>query len=182
MYDGPGKCRKQCPKCKKYIHAKSGFCRNCNHEFVVGSLAKFNKQQSNIIETYEEGGRGKKECPDCKKFVGARISQCICGFDFLAAPKKDNDRVVDEEVRKYAAKFGVPNYRVILTPIGSPPQKPKSREENDILSWIDNNLFGERDSILYISALKYRLRQIYGFQTEEFNKVNKILMKWYSEL
>lgn len=182
VYNEPGKCRKQCPQCKKYIHARSLFCRGCNFEFIPGSLAKFNKKQENNVDTYEEGGRGKKQCDKCQKFVGARISQCVCGYDFTSAPKKDTTKVVDEEVRKYAAALGVPNYRVILAPIGPHGKKPKSTNKEDILSWIDDTLFSDRDSILYISALKYRLRQIYGFNTEDYNNAAKTLLSWYNEI
>jgi hypothetical protein len=181
VYDGPGKCRKQC-KCGVYLHARSGFCRSCGHEFVAGAKLRFSKVQGNIIETYKEAGRGRKKCPQCDSFVGVRIIQCGCGFDFSGQEKKEKlKHAVDEEVREYAALFGTPHARVILTPNGNPPKAPKSTKREHILEWIEKNVFiGE--SILFTSALRYRLRQIYGFNTKESNKANKVVNEWFKDI
>lgn len=182
IYDEPGKCRKQCPSCKKYIHARSLFCRGCNFEFVPGAIQKFNKLQGNIVETYDKRGRGKKKCPDCNKFVGCRIMECPCGHNFELQEKPVKGPQTDIPLREYAASLGVPNYRVIITPCGGPPKQPKSTKKQDVLEWIDNNVFFKNDSVLYVTALQYRLRQIYGHGSKDFEKVNKILQEWYQDV
>jgi hypothetical protein len=179
IYDGPGKCRKKCP-CGLYLHARSSFCRTCNHEFKPGAIEKFNKLQGDVVETYENRGRGKKKCTQCEKYVGCRITVCSCGFNFELQAKPDKGPVVDEELRKYAAALGVPNYRVIITPCGGPPKAPKSLKKQDVLNWIDNNLFGKQDSVLSVHALRYRLRQLYS--GKELNKVKKSLQEWYEDV
>jgi hypothetical protein len=182
VFDQPGKCRKQCPSCRKYLHARSGFCRNCDHEFIPGYKAKFNKIQGVVVETYDKRGRGKKKCPDCNKYVGCRISACPCGFNFEAQPKVDKTPTVDQPLRDYALAFGVPTYRVMIAPSGGPPKKPKSTKKKDVLGWIEDNMFAKNDTILYVSALRHHLRNIYGNGSEDFTKVNKTLQEWFKNI
>lgn len=184
VYDSPGKCRKKC-LCGKYIHARSAFCRLCGHEFILGSKKKVEEAKlPKPVETYSEGGKGKKKCPKCTDiWVGVRAQFCKCGFDFSTMEKKvPIHEQIDTELREYAAAVGAPNDRVIVAPTGKYNKVPKEITKSGILSWIHENLFVDNNGVMFVSALRYRLRQIYGYGSPEYNQSSNFLTEWYKSL
>ena len=90
MYDGPGRGRKQCPNCKKYIGVRNYKCQ-CGHVFTNTVV----KNPVRIIT--DSPGRGRKQCPNCRKYVGAKTYDCPhCGYDFPHNGAKPTTEVIEK--------------------------------------------------------------------------------------
>lgn len=88
VYDEPGRGRKHCPKCLKYIGAKLAACPCGNTEFI--SKSDIPKEP----KFFDEPGQGRKQCASCMKYIGAVLSRCYCGGEtFLKT-----ERVVEPKV------------------------------------------------------------------------------------
>jgi hypothetical protein len=115
-YDGPGRGRKQCPTCQKYLHVRNHIC-DCGYNFQSNGVivAKVPTQPKSVtptklnqaIKRLDGPGKGRKECPNCQKHVGAIVKICFCGHAFV---KPDNTQPLDPatiEARQFAAAFGL---------------------------------------------------------------------------
>jgi hypothetical protein len=69
IYDTPGRGRRQCPECEKYVPSIKKECANCDHIF---------KPKIKIVQTWDEPGPRRKQCTKCTKFVGISIKECAC--------------------------------------------------------------------------------------------------------
>jgi hypothetical protein len=135
VFDGPGRGRKQCPKCSNYIGVLTKAC-NCGHEFAARQGVKVKIQKPKEVATYDEGGSGKKQCAICKKFVGARVSKCACGGEEFVRSQKQVEKkpVTQYDEWKPGRKFcqGCEKYvanRAAQCPCGSQTfGKPKKEE------------------------------------------------------
>lgn len=87
-YEGPGRARKLCPNCQKYIHVKNRVCPNCEHSF---NKEKKEKKVKVITPTERFYTKSKltKECKICGKYSPRTSTHCVaCGVEF---PKKAFD-------------------------------------------------------------------------------------------
>jgi hypothetical protein len=83
-FDGPGKGRKQCAKCQRYIGAKTDACVCGSTDFAKKvyepkSPKLKTSTEPKPIKTFDAGGRGLKECAKCHKFIGSILRTCACG-------------------------------------------------------------------------------------------------------
>ena len=191
-FDGPGKGRKQCPKCKLFIAARQLVCE-CEGGVkpVVEKVFKF----------FDKPGQGRKQCDGCKKYIGARVLQCECGH---VCVKKEKLVVVNvdpvEEIIEVSSKprsalaagdYNAPlsdpvvrdaaiwravyggSGRTILFPAYSCPVKLNGDSEDEVNTWIDRVMSaGSANGLHYApSALKYFVRHFYDFGTSEHENV-----------
>lgn len=86
----PGRGKKQCPQCKKYVGGILKTCNLCEFNFEN----KVFEEKVNDIKTFDTPGKGRKPCQQCKKFVGVRSNKCECGFDFTSVPKTETKKPI----------------------------------------------------------------------------------------
>lgn len=176
-YDEPGKGKKHCPECKKYVGARNATCA-CGHNF--SNDVKPEKE----ITKFDGAGRGRKQCPSCKQFVGVRTQVCECGNNFsenkpvtVENKYKDSPEITDYNL-KYAAALKREFSRIVLTPSGV-CVKPSGFEKNQIFDWCDTVVTNGLDKfILYTpEALRYYIRYWVGVNEPD----NKKMVKWINE-
>jgi hypothetical protein len=136
FYNEPGKARKQCPHCQKYIHARSTVCPACDAELKPG--AKEARQVKPVDRTKE--GRGRKQCPGCKAYVGVRTQVCSCGNDFSvsAAVVKVKDKTPAQvDAEKFREAVGYPYHHILYAPAGACPIKLKKNTKAEVFKWCE---------------------------------------------
>jgi hypothetical protein len=87
-HDSPGRGKKQCDNCKKYVGGVLKICNLCGFNFENKNSSE-EKAITYEVKTFDGPGKGKKPCPKCKKYVGVRANKCECGYDFAANPKTE---------------------------------------------------------------------------------------------
>lgn len=156
VYDSPGKARKQCPNCQKYIHARSLICGNC--KTILGKKKTIDKPEPQV---YNEPGRGRKLCI-CNKYIGAKNKQCpSCGSTKFV--KREQPVVQPREKKPVEAKkLDEPvskNYvgSLVLTPAGSCPIKLSSQDKEGVLLWCEETFRNglKQNKTYTVDALKY---------------------------
>ena len=102
IYDEPGRGRKPCPACKKYVGVRCSICESCGQQFVATKpkAPKSPKVKKTPVppKAYDEGGPGRKQC-ECGKYYGSRGSKCpACGSSVVAPKVAQNKpaKVYDE--------------------------------------------------------------------------------------
>lgn len=76
-FDEPGRGRKECAKCHKYVAGVQSHCACGSTDFV-------RKAPVDEIKTYDGPGRMRKQCPECKTYLGYKAEKCVCGYEFDA--------------------------------------------------------------------------------------------------
>ena len=137
IYDEPGKGKKQCPQCLKYVGLRVSVCA-CLFDFSTVTKAE------KAIPTYDEPGRGRKQCLSCSKYVGYSAAKCPCGNEFTvgvasasgeakasAAAKPVNDAFFGEEWDKPRYRVNVRDMQAgqrLIYPFSRPPRlSPEER-------------------------------------------------------
>lgn len=138
------------------------------------------------MKFYDKPGRGLKLCL-CGKYIGVRNKQCECGnsnFEINIKPKKSYPKLPKEVIVEdksyimdYFRTIGTFSKKLVLTPSGNPPSKPRSLDQDHIDEWIWN-IISDNDGILYITAIKYRARQIY-LNDDELKIALSRIDNWY---
>jgi len=103
--DEPGRGRKQCPNCEKYISARMHKCPKCEHRFLRTKKTT-KKGERTMAKTKKKvtpkgtAGKGRKQCPQCEKYVGARASKCDCGHEFPKNTKNTKKSGLSDTLKK----------------------------------------------------------------------------------
>lgn len=178
IYDEPGKARKQCPACKKYIHARSTVCPACDHEFKPG--AKEARQAKPIDRTKE--GRGRKQCPGCMNYVGVRTQVCACGNDFSVSGsvvKEQEKSKEHQEALELMAAIGYNGMNILYTPAGKCPVKLSKTDKNSVAKWCEDilNHFLLLRYFPAIQCYRYFVRK-HDFNKEDMQKAFNGIEAW----
>ncbi len=192
--DSPGRGKKQCSSCKKYVGVRSAQCQFCS--FVFSSEEKTVKEKEVVEITYFDGpGRGRKQCFSCKKFVGARVTKCPCGFDFSSkisriGAEPEPVKVISETKRVESKPEtpvpngikvlgGAANGDMIIAPAGKCPIDLRSIEDKDVHEWVEKigDFFSTKKWALTDTAAKYYIRYFYSVFSKEYNQVVSVIDK-----
>ena len=155
VYDGPGRGRKQCPKCEIYVGVKTGIC-NCGHDFSEGTMRSQNPPE---VMVYDGPGRRRKQCPQCKVYLGYSTEVCPkCEHKFSAhepTTSRSDPYAVPQTVRRRKG------YTIIDTPDGRCPHRLVSPDPTDVEIWADKVLetYENDRKILTVNALCYFTRE-----------------------
>lgn len=150
VYDEPGKARKQCPACQKYIHTRSTVCPACGEELKAGAKAKLAEREAKAKADKTKGGRGLKQCPSCRKYVGVRTEFCGCGNDFNSsgAVVKEQPKTKEyTEAVELMTAIGYSGMRILYVPAGVVPIKLRKLDKESVAKWCEdilNHYLGER--------------------------------------
>ncbi len=185
IYDGPGKARKQCPACQKYIHARSTICPACDHELKEGAKAKLAEREAKAEADKTKGGRGLKQCPGCKNYVGVRTQLCECGNDFSVTGSVTKEQPKDPahiEAIALMTAIGYTRKRILYVPSGGAPIKLKSSKKEVVFKWCEDNLnhFLNLDYFMSPHCVRYLVRQ-QGFEEKTRLKVMEHVKAWQQE-
>lgn len=183
VYDAPGKARKQCPKCHKYIHARSTICPACDYELKEGARARLADKQAKADVDKTKGGRGLKQCPTCRSYVGVRTRICDCGNDFsvLGQVIKERQRTphqIEAEATMQAVGYG--GMKIIFVPAGAPPVTlPRKITKTTMFKWCEDvlNHFLAGRYFPSPSCMRYLIRQ-HVRSDEDISKAIKCVNEW----
>jgi len=141
----PGRGKKQCPGCKKYVGVRTTICV-CGEQLTDSrkTVAKTEIIPKEVVVS-DTPGKGKKQCPGCKKYVGIRVKVCLCGEKFadpvpktIPEPKPAKPIVPEKPVVKYAMPTSVSmNGYFVLTAAGKPPIILKETDFDSVVTWIE---------------------------------------------
>lgn len=170
-YDEPGKLRKQCPECEKYLNHRAIKCA-CSHEFPP-------MEEKSSVPMYDEDGSHRKQCPECEKYVGTRQMECGCGHTFETAPVA-HDRYglssVDFEASKSKQVCGCNGF-IVIAPAGECPVKLQSTDPDDLVDWVAKVLeAGHQDGKHYApAALRFYAREFYDLHSPEYVEIVAVM-------
>lgn len=184
IYDGPGKARKECPGCKKYVHARTNLCPGCQHEFKEG--AKAAAEAKSIQEPTNTAGRGKKQCPGCMEYVGVRTQICKCGNDFIETgavikeKEKSPERIEAEELMPAVGYFDLP---ILYIPAGVCPVKLKKVGKQDIFKWCEDvlNHYLAEGKFASPTCMRYLMGKCVEPNTADYSKAIEFVNLWKQE-
>lgn len=185
VYDGPGKARKECPSCKKYVHARTNLCPACQHEFKEGAKA-IAEAKSTQGETPNIAGRGKKQCPGCMEYVGVRTQICKCGNDFIETgavikeKEKSPERIEAEELMPAVGYFDL---IVLYTPAGECPVKLKKCDKDTVFKWCEDvlNHYLSENKFASPVCMRYLVGKNIDPSTPDYKKAIKNVNLWKQE-
>lgn len=183
FFDGPGKGRKQCPGCNKYLGVRHKKCK-CGHEF------KPRPKVPKVI-VFDSPGPNRKKCPDCDKFIGLKFKECICGHKFDSRCFSTRGTEVEQtftacksevEGAQFAASYGRQGM-LVTTPAGDCPVKLKDTNYEAVSEWAEKvmNVGQEQGKTYAPSALRYYVRHFYELNTREYALVCENLEEWASQ-
>lgn len=173
-YQEPGRGRKQCDKCKIYVHVRASHCPECDFIFNANAYDRKQDKENAEPKVYDEAGRGRKQCNKCNKYVGCKSNNCpACGAEFTTEQISKLEQFSSTKEFKFKQSLGYPTYKGIFTPVGK-FKKPKSKSDEDIKKWIDDIYVNTNEQyILYPSAIRYLLRQTYPDKIEVVDQWEK---------
>lgn len=186
IYDGPGKARKECPGCKKYIHARSNLCPGCEYEFKAGAKASI-EAKTNIVTNEDAGaGRGRKQCPGCMKYVGVRTQICKCGNDFIETgavvkeKERSPERIEAEELMPAIGYFDLP---ILYVPAGECSVKLKGHDKDTVFKWCEDVLSHYLGEGKFASpvCMRYLVGKFVQPSTPEHKKAIEYVNLWKEE-
>lgn len=181
-YDEPGKGRRKCPNCPKYISGRAPKCV-CGFDFT-GYVSPLKEK---VVKTYDEVGPGRKQCP-CGTIVGNKTAACpSCSHQFIQEQTPEINCITDdgeEEVQQelsYAARLGYPGYAVTYTPAGECPFRLYTAEEGDVVDWIKkiHNYYIARRQVLAPSGFSYYARDFFDVFSQDYNNVKRIIKSYF---
>lgn len=179
FYTEPGRGRKGCPKCNKYVGVKTATCP-CGYDFSGGSLKALKPEEPKEIVTYDEGGKGKKQCPSCKKYLGARNLLCPCGHNFQEAKVVTVEPSI-QEIREVLSTVELPKRESILPTVHAPAGTCfvplTGTDEATVEKWVERlrAQFRAKGEHLSVEGLKYWVRGFYDFFSPEHETVCNII-------
>jgi hypothetical protein len=167
---GPGKGRKQCKNCSKYVGVRSAKCEHCGTEFPKAALVP---QDIQTQDATIGAGKGRKQCPKCLNYVGVRSRACTtpnCNYVFAVKEEPVETHIV-------ASSKG---FRSVYTPAGFCPVKLQATTFEAVGEWAEKVLSaGERNQINYLPpALKYFLRHSFEIYSKEWREAETALTEW----
>ena len=165
--DTPGKGKKQCPSCKKYIGNRNALCA-CGHQFSVKNGQKFD----HLIDD---------------KTVGELLVESV---EELAADLKQDNQQIRQNITHVNRDRA--RYR-IHTPSGGSPHRLSGIDDVSVERWAEEcrrTFLSRNGGWLGLSALKYLVRDFYSMvpaesgvdpTTTEYAKVCRVLDSLYSD-
>jgi hypothetical protein len=173
---GPGKGRKQCKGCSKYVGVRTSVCE-CGYKFEIKAtgrdLIPETTSETTPTTTPTVAGRGQKQCPKCKNIIGARSRACSnCNYIFA-----EKEETVEPHVVMSSRGF-----RSVATPAGFCPAKLQNTTFEAVGEWAEKVLSaGERNQIHYLPpALKYFVRHSFDIYSKEWREAVTVLNEWVS--